>query len=238
MEKMKKKVIILISLIVIICVVIILEAMSSNNSDKIKILLYEKYGENFKIVHDSGDEYNGGLLPTFNKTGYKNVIASPVNNDEIKFSVRLKSKPLEIANDDYVPANIAYNTAKLIEKNNSIGKKMYVHISTSEYKCNGKITDSFFDNIDGQGSIVISVYVEGLDNKSNCKEYLNNIIADLNFDSKTTGIIRLYLIKENGVEEIKNYYKISKDIVKVENSDNSIKTKYFETPNKDYFINF
>lgn len=235
---MKKKVIILISFIVIVCVGVIFGAMSSGNSSEIKNLLYEKYGENFKIVHDSGDEYNGGLLPIFNKTGYKNVIASPENNDEIKFNVRLKSKPLEIANDDYIPANIAYNTAKIIEKNNSIGKKMYVHISTSDYKCNGKITDSFFDNIEGQGSIVISVYVEGLDNKSNCKEYLNKIISDLNFDSKTTGIIRLYIIKENGVEEIKKYYKNSKDVVKVENADNSIKTKYFETPNKDYFINF
>ena len=235
---MKKKVIILISFIVIVCVGVIFGAMSSGNSSEIKNLLYEKYGENFKIVHDSGDEYSGGLLPTFNKTGYKNVTASPENNDEIKFNVRLKSKPLEIANDDYIPANIAYNTAKIIEKNNSIGKKMYVHISTSDYKCNGKITDSFFDNIEGQGSIVISVYVEGLDNKSNCKDYLNKIISDLNFDSKTTGIIRLYIIKENGVEEIKKYYKNSKDVVKVENADNSIKTKYFETPNKDYFINF
>lgn len=235
---MKKKVIILISFIVIVCVVGIFRSMSASNYDEIKNLLYEKYGENFKIVHDMGNEYEGGLLPSFKKTGYKNVIASSENNEEIKFNVRLKLNPLEIVNDDYVLSNIAYNTSKEIEKNYSIGNKMYVYTSAAEYKCDGKAVNSFFDNLEGKGSIGISIYVEGLDSKLNYKEYLNKIIEAFNFDSNTKGTIILYSIKENGIQKIKDYYKNSKDMVKVENSDLEIRRKYFETQNKDDFINF
>lgn len=236
---MKKKVIILIGLITIMLIVALLVGIIFfNNSNKRNDLLHEKYGENFKIVHDSGNEYEGGLLPSFKKTGYKNVIASPVNNKEIKFDVRLKLKPFEIVKDDYIPASIAYNTSKKIENNYKIGKKMYVYTSASGYECDGKITNSFFDNIKGKGSISISIYVEGLDKKNNYTEYLNKIVKALNFDSNTTGTIRLYAIKENGVEKIKDYYKNSKDTVKVENSAVNLKKKYFETQNKDYFIKF
>ena len=236
---MKKKVIILIGLITIMLIVALLvEIIFFNNSNKINDLLHEKYGENFKIVHDSGNEYEGGLLPSFKKTGYKNVIASPVNNKEIKFDVRLKLKPFEIVKDDYIPASIAYNTSKKIENNYKIGKKMYVYTSVSGYECDGKITNSFFDNIKGKGSISISIYAEGLDKKINYIEYLNKIVKVLNIDSNTTGVIRLYSIKENGVEKIKDYYKNSKDTVKVENSAVNLKKKYFETQNKDYFIKF
>ncbi|MCR5147090.1 MAG: hypothetical protein K6B70_07125 [Clostridia bacterium] len=158
---MKNKVIILVSVIVIIAVGLLLGVGIGlfNKSNKIKDLLNEKYGEDFKIVHDNGNEYEGGVIPSFKKTGYKNVIASPVNNKEIKFNVRLKSKPLEI-------------------------------------------------------------------------------VKDLNFDSNTNGTIRIYSIKDNGIEKIKDYYKNSKDTVKVENSNVSIRRKCFETTNKDYFVNF
>jgi len=64
------------------------------------------------------------------------------------------------------------------------------------------------------------------------------MVKVLNIDSNTTGVIRLYSIKENGVEKIKDYYKNSKDTVKVENSAVNLKKKYFETQNKDYFIKF
>lgn len=237
---MKNRVIVIISFIVaiIFAITLFIGIMIFHNSNRIKTLLYEKYGEKFKIVHDSGNEYESGILPTFQKTGYKNVIVSPENNKEIKFNVRLKTKPLEIANDGYIPAYIAYNTSQKIEKNYKIGNKMYVYTSASEYKCDGKITDSFFDNINGQGSIVISIYVEGLDNKLNCREYLNKILKDLNFDNNTTGIIRVYSIKVNGVDKIKDYYKNSKDMVSVESSNTNIRNKYFNTLNKDYYINF
>lgn len=236
---MKNRVIILISGIAIILIVaVLIGIIVLNNPNKIKDLLHEKYGEDFKIVHDSGNEYEGGVLPSFKKTGYKNVIASPVDNKEIKFNVRLKLKPLEIAKDDYIPASIAYNTSKKIENNYKIGEKMYVYTSASGYECDGKITNSFFDNIKGKGSISISIYVEGLDKKNNYTEYLTKIVKALNFDSNTTGVIRLYSIKENGVEKIKEYYKNSKDTVKVENSAVNLKKKYFETQNKDYFIKF
>ena len=236
---MKNKVIILISFIAIIFIVLlVVGSVFFNKSNKIKDLLHEKYGENFKIVHDNGNEYEGGVLPSFKKTGYKNVIASPVNNKEIKFDVRVKLDPLEIAKDDYISSTIAYNTSKEIEKNYKIGKKMYVYTSASGYECDGKITNSFFDNIKGKGSISISIYAEGLDKKNNYTEYLNKIVKALNLDNNTTGTIRLYSIKENGVEKIKDYYKNSKDTVKVENSAVNIKKKYFETQNKDYFIKF
>ena len=86
---MKNKSIVLISFIAIIFIVTILLIVIKifNNSNKIYELLYEKYGENFKIVHNSGNEYESGVLPTFKKTGYKNVVAAPVNNEEIKFNV-------------------------------------------------------------------------------------------------------------------------------------------------------
>ena len=234
---MKNKVIILISFITII--LLIIGIIAFNNSNKINNLLYEKYGENFEIVFDGGDEYESGLFPTFKKTGYKNLIASPKNNKEIKFDVRLKLNPLEIVRDDYISANIAYNTSKKIETNYRIGNKIYVHTSAAEYECDGKITDSFFDNINGQGSIGISIYVGGLDNYFNYTEYLNGILKDLNFDSMTKGAISLYFIKENGIEKIKNYYKKSKDRVEIENSGSfDVLTKYFKTTNKDYFIKF
>lgn len=237
---MKNKIIVLVSVIAIIVVGLLLAVGIGlfNKSNKIKDLLYEKYGEDFKIVHDSGNEYEGGVIPSFQKTGYKNVIASPEDNKEIKFNVRLKLKPLEIVKDDYIPASIAYNTSKKIENNYKIGKKMYVHTSASGYECDGKVTNSFFDNVKGKGTISISIYVEGLDKKTNYTDYLNRIVKALNLDSNTTGTIRLYSIKENGVEKIKDYYKNSKDTVKVENSAVNIKKKYFETQNKDYFIKF
>ena len=237
---MKKKTIIIISVIAVIFVIAIFIGIRffCGNSNEIKTLLNEKYKENFKIVHDSGKEYNGGLFPTFQKTGYKNVIAAPINNTEVKFNVRLKLDPMEIVDDDYIPAKIAYNTSREIEKNYKIGNKMYVHTLASGYKCDGKLTDSFFENIDGHGSVYISIYVEGADSKTDYKEYLNKIVKDLNFNINTTGVIRLYFIKEKGVDKIKDYYKKSKDMVKVENSSSNIKTKYFETPNKEYFINY
>lgn len=237
---MKNKVIILISFIAIIVVGLLLVVGIGlfNKSNKIKDLLNEKYGEDFKIVHDNGNEYEGGVIPSFKKTGYKNVIASPEDNKEIKFNVRLKLNPLEIVKDDYIPASIAYNTSKKIENNYKIGNKMYVYTSASGYECDGKLRNSFFDNIKGKGSISISIYVEGLDKKTNYTEYLNKIVRALNLDSNTTGTIRLYSIKENGVEKIKDYYKNSKDTVKIENSAVNIKKKYFETQNKDYFIKF
>lgn len=234
----KKTIILLIVIAIVIAAAVFIGIRIFSNSNEIKTLLYEKYKENFKIVHDSGKEYKSGLFPTFQKTGYKNVIAAPENNTEVKFNVRLKLDPMEIVEDDYIPAIIAYNTSKEIEKKYKIGNKMYVHTLASEYKCDGKTTDTFFENIKGRGSIYISIYVEGADNRVNYKDYLNKIIKDLNFDSSTTGSIRLYFVKEKGTGKIKNYYKNSKDMVKVENSANSIKKDYFETPNKDYFINF
>ena len=236
---MKKKLTFFIGFIVLILLLIVLlKDVSFNSSDEIKKLLDEKYRENFKIIHDSGNEYKSGLLPTFKKTGYKNVIAMLKDNEDIKFNVRVKINPLEIVEDGYVAAKIACNTSKKIENNYKIGNKIYVHTSAEDYKCDGKMTDSFFDSIDGNGSVVISIYVEGLNNKFNGKDYLNKIINDLKFDSNQNSKIRLYLIKENGIEKIKNYYKNSKDLVKVENSDGIIKKNYFEKINKNNFIIF
>ena len=115
---------------------------------------------------------------------------------------------------------------------------MYVHMSASDYQCDGKLTDSFLDNVKGKGTVSISIYVEGLDSKVNVKEYLNKIVRDLKFDSNTTGTIRLYSVKKDGVEKIQKYYIDSKDLIKVENSTNNVKKKYFESTNKDYYINF
>ena len=84
-------------------------------------------------IDDFGDEYEVGLFPTFKKTGYKNVIAALKNNTEIKFAVRLKKKPLEIVSDDYISANIAYNTSREVETNYKIGDKIYVYTNTYEF---------------------------------------------------------------------------------------------------------
>lgn len=237
---MKNKVIIIIGCIAVVLItgIVLIGVRVFSNSKKIKNLLYEKYGEDFILVHNNGNEYESGLLPTFKKTGYKNYIVSPRSNREIKFSVRVKTNPLEIDRDDYVPASIAYNTSKKIEKNYKIGTKMYVHTSAADYKCDGKLTDSFFDNINGKGNVSISIYVEGLDSKFNSKEYLNKLVRDLNFDSNTTGTIRVYSVKKDGVEKIQKYYIDSKDLIKVENSNNKVKKKYFESTNKDFYINF
>ena len=236
---MKNKVVILVSFVVIIFIIVIAKKFVVNDHDSINNLLYEKYGENFKIVHDSGNEYEGGLLPSFKKTGYKNVIASSENKEEIKFNVRLKLSPLEIERDDYIPTVIAYNTSKKIEANYKLGSKMYVHTSANVSECDGKITNSFFDSIKAKGSIVISIYSEVGENQFNYTEYLNKIAKEFNFDSTTmTGIIRLYLIKENGIQKIEDYYKNNNDTVKVENKDLEIRKKYFKSTNKDYYINF
>ena len=217
---MKNEVNFLIRFISIFVILLLIGIIVFHNSHKISPLLYEKYGEKFIIIYDFGDEYEVGLFPTFKKTGYKNVIAALKNNTEIKFAVRLKKKPLEIVSDDYISANIAYNTSREIETNYKIGDKIYVYTNADEYKSDGKITDSFFDNINGQGEIGIWIYVEGLDENFDYKEYLNGILRDLNFDSNTTGMITLDLIKKNGIKKINNYYKTSRDTKQIGCSSN------------------
>ena len=217
---MKNRVNFLIRFILIFVILLLIGIIVFHNSHKISRLLYEKYGEKFIIIYDFGDEYESGLFPTFKKTGYRNVIAALKNNTEIKFAVRLKTKPLEIVSDDYISANIAYNTSKAVETNYKIGNKIYVYTNADEYKSDGKITDSFFDNINGQGEIGIWIYVEGLDENFDYKEYLNGILRDLNFDSNTTGMITLDLIKKNGIKKINNYYKTSRDTKQIGCSSN------------------
>ena len=47
------------------------------------------------------------------------------------------------------------------------------HIRKILIVCEGEKTESFFDDVDGRGTVSISIYVEGLDKTFNGKDYLD-----------------------------------------------------------------